>query len=65
MPVSAIVNAANTALKMGKISYVQKHTSKDQRADKVVLVITTDGMENASREYTAVHAKRDSKLKTQ
>ena len=28
-------------------------TSKDQRADKVVLVITTDGMENASREYTA------------
>ena len=41
-----------------KISNVQQHTSKDQRADKVVLVITTDGMENASREYTPAAIKK-------
>ena len=42
-----------------KISNVQQHhTRKDQRADKVVLVITTDGMENASREYTAALIKK-------
>lgn len=41
-----------------KIGNVQRHTSKDQRADKVVLVITTDGMENASREYTPAAIKK-------
>ena len=41
-----------------KISNVQRHTSKEQRADKVVLVITTDGMENASREYTPAAIKK-------
>jgi uncharacterized protein YegL len=41
-----------------KVSNVQRHTSEDQRADKVVLVITTDGMENASREYTAGAIKK-------
>ena len=35
-----------------KIVNVQKHTSPENRADKVLFVITTDGMENASREYT-------------
>jgi uncharacterized protein YegL len=35
-----------------KIGNAQKHTSQEQRADKVMFVITTDGMENASREYT-------------
>jgi uncharacterized protein YegL len=35
-----------------KIENVQQHTSEEQRADKVLFVITTDGMENASREYT-------------
>ncbi len=35
-----------------KISNAQKNTQKEYRADKVVFVITTDGMENASREYT-------------
>lgn len=29
----------------------QKYAAPDQRADKVLVVITTDGMENASREY--------------
>lgn len=35
-----------------KIGNAQKHTGAEFRADKVVFVITTDGMENASREYT-------------
>ena len=41
-----------------KIANVQKHTSPENRADKVLFVITTDGMENASREYTydKIHA---------
>lgn len=34
-----------------KIGNAQKHTAKDERAEKVLFVITTDGMENASREY--------------
>lgn len=35
-----------------KIANAQKHTMEDQRPDKTIFVITTDGMENASREYT-------------
>ena len=35
-----------------KIANVQKHTSPENRAGKVLFVITTDGMENASRRYT-------------
>mgnify|MGYP001227089143 CR=1 FL=1 len=34
-----------------KIANVQKNTSEEERAEKVLLVITTDGMENASQEY--------------
>jgi uncharacterized protein YegL len=34
-----------------KIGNVQKRTSEEERAGKVLFVITTDGMENASREY--------------
>ena len=34
------------------IGNTQKHTSEQYRAEKVLFVITTDGMENASREYT-------------
>jgi uncharacterized protein YegL len=41
-----------------KIVNVQKHTSVDQRADKVLFVITTDGMENASREFTPNKIKK-------
>ena len=36
-----------------KIGNVQKHTAEDFRAEKVLFVITTDGEENASREYSA------------
>jgi len=35
-----------------KIANVQKKTKEDERASKVLFVITTDGMENASREFT-------------
>lgn len=38
-----------------KIGNAQKHTGEDLRADKVLFIITTDGMENASREYS--HSK--------
>jgi uncharacterized protein YegL len=34
-----------------KIGNAQKHTAENERAEKVMLVITTDGMENSSREY--------------
>jgi uncharacterized protein YegL len=35
-----------------KTSNAQRHTLEAQRADKIMFVITTDGMENASCEYT-------------
>ena len=35
-----------------KIDSVRRHTAAAYRADKVLFVITTDGMENASREYS-------------
>jgi len=35
-----------------KIHNAQQNTSHEHRADKVLFVITTDGRENASREYT-------------
>jgi uncharacterized protein YegL len=35
-----------------KIAATQKQTAEDFRAGKVMFVITTDGMENASREYS-------------
>ncbi|MBN2286685.1 MAG: VWA domain-containing protein [Tissierellales bacterium] len=35
-----------------KIINVQRNTAEEEQAEKVVFVITTDGYENASREYT-------------
>jgi len=37
---------------ISKTAHAQMNTSKEYRADKVLFVITTDGLENASREYT-------------
>ena len=37
---------------INKIANAQKQTAEAERADKVIFVITTDGMENSSREYT-------------
>jgi len=36
---------------VNKIDSVQKNTSEEYRAEKVLFIITTDGMENASREF--------------
>lgn len=36
---------------INKIVNATKHTSKEHQADQVMFVITTDGMENASKEY--------------
>jgi hypothetical protein len=41
-----------------KFVNVQKRTSEDERAEKVLFVITTDGRENASREFTADKIKK-------
>lgn len=37
---------------INKIGNVQKNTVAEERAEKVLFVITTDGLENASKEYT-------------
>lgn len=37
---------------INKIVNVQKNTAEEERAEHVMFVITTDGMENASREFT-------------
>ena len=47
---TALLDAIGATIK--KINKVQKKTSEEYRAEKVLFVITTDGMENASREYT-------------
>jgi len=47
---TALLDAVGTTI--NKISGVQKNTSEEFRADKVLFVITTDGMENASREFS-------------
>jgi uncharacterized protein YegL len=37
---------------VNKIVNVQRHTAEDEKAENVMFIITTDGMENASREFT-------------
>lgn len=37
---------------INKIVNVQRNTKEDEQAENIVFVITTDGMENASREYS-------------
>ena len=46
---TALLDAVGKTI--NKIGSVQKNTAEDYRADKVLFVITTDGMENASREF--------------
>ena len=41
-----------------KIGNAQKYAKEELRADKVMVVITTDGMENSSREYTYEKIRR-------
>lgn len=41
-----------------KIGNAQKYTAEEERAGKVLFVITTDGLENASREYSCVKIRQ-------
>ena len=43
---------------INKIGNVQRNTTEQERADKVMFVITTDGMENASKEYNYEKIKK-------
>ncbi|QQZ07698.1 vWA domain-containing protein [Heyndrickxia vini] len=47
---TALLDAIGCSIQ--KMINVQKKTSMEERAEKVVFVMTTDGMENASKEYT-------------
>jgi len=47
---TALLDAVGKTIQ--KIGGVQKSTSEEFRAEKVLFVITTDGMENASREFS-------------
>jgi len=47
---TALLDAVGMTI--SKIDRVQKGTVKSRRADRVLFIITTDGMENASREYS-------------
>jgi uncharacterized protein YegL len=42
---------------INKISNAQKHTAEEYRAEKVMFVIITDGLENSSREYSVDKVK--------
>jgi len=47
---TALLDAVGKTI--NKIGNVQKHTAEDERAERVMFVITTDGMENASQEFS-------------
>lgn len=47
---TALLDAVGKTI--NKVVNVQKHTAEDERAEHVMFVITTDGMENASREFS-------------
>lgn len=47
---TALLDAVGKTI--NKIGNVQKHTAEEERAEHVMFVITTDGMENASREFS-------------
>ncbi len=53
---TALLDAVGKTI--AKIAAVQKNTAETERAEKVIFVITTDGMENASREYTRARIRR-------
>lgn len=47
---TALLDAVGKTI--SKIGNAQKRTAEDERAEHIMFVITTDGMENASREYS-------------
>ena len=52
---TALLDAMGKTIR--KISQVQEMTAPDYRAEKVLFVIITDGLENASREFTTKQVK--------
>ena len=53
---TALLDAVGKTI--NKIGNAQKHTAEPERAEHVVVVITTDGMENASREFNEAKVRR-------
>lgn len=53
---TALLDAVGKTI--NKIGNAQKHTSDDLRAEKILFVIITDGMENSSCEYTYSQIKK-------
>jgi uncharacterized protein YegL len=53
---TALLDAVGKTI--NKIGNAQKHTAEDERAEHVMFVITTDGMENASREFSYQKVRR-------
>lgn len=58
---TALLDAVGKSIQ--KIINVQRNTSDEEKAEKVVFVITTDGLENASKEYS--YSKIKSMIKRQ
>ena len=53
---TALLDAVGRAIH--HIKHVHKHSDPDTVPEKTLFIITTDGMENASREYTYAHLKK-------
>ncbi len=53
---TALLDAIGQTVK--KIKRAQAHTARNDRADKVMVVIITDGAENASRKYSLAQIKQ-------
>ena len=52
---TALLDAVGQTI--NKIRIAQQNTAPEYRAEKVIIVITTDGMENASSEYSAAQIR--------
>ncbi len=52
---TALLDAIGKSIQ--KIIHVQRNTSENEKAEKILFVITTDGLENASREYSYAKIK--------
>ena len=53
---TALLDAVGSTVK--KVENIQNRLPEELRAERIVFVITTDGQENASREYTASMVKK-------
>jgi uncharacterized protein YegL len=53
---TALIDAIGKTIR--KIENAQEHTADPHKAGKVIFVITTDGLENASREFRAEDVKK-------